>query len=104
MPATPGRAWTAADLPALATVRKALEESLGLKFEGREGRTLLPLHAGANALLRRLLRLGALAPDARQAGQGRFDWDKAANFLHVPILRKLFRELADRTQLDESET
>jgi len=52
------------DLEALKTVRTALEEALGLKFEGTKGEKLLPLHAGANALLRRLLRLGALGQTA----------------------------------------
>jgi predicted helicase len=34
------------------------------------------------------------------ARQGRdFDWEKAQNYLHVPILHKLFRSLADRRQL-----
>jgi predicted helicase len=36
------------------------------------------------------------------AGRGqRFDWDRASRYLHVPILRKLFRELADPFQLNE---
>ena len=39
--------------------------SAGRTLRGGEGRGVLPLHAGADALLRRLLRLGALgAPDA----------------------------------------
>jgi hypothetical protein len=30
----------------------------------------------------------------------RFDWEKADRYIHVPILHKLFRELADVRQLD----
>ena len=30
-----------------------------------------------------------------------FDWDNASKYLHVPILRKLFRELTDPSYLDE---
>ena len=42
-------------------MRSALEEALGVKVRRRErGVGLLPLHAGADSLLRRLLRLGAL--------------------------------------------
>ncbi len=49
------------DLPALGQhCARALEEALGMKLLGREGRALLPLHARPDALLRRLLRLGAL--------------------------------------------
>ena len=47
------------DLPALATVRTALEEALGLKFEGGRGEHF-PVKPCSNPLLRGLFRLGAV--------------------------------------------
>ena len=44
--------------PALATVRTALEEALGPEIRGRQRRALLPVEPGADALLRRVFRLG----------------------------------------------
>ena len=59
------RVEAAGDAPSLAVVRSALEEALGVRFEGGEGCSVLPLVAGADALLRRLLRLGVVgAADA----------------------------------------
>lgn len=31
----------------------------------------------------------------------RFDWERAPHYLHVPILRKLFRDLTDPANLTE---
>jgi hypothetical protein len=45
-----------AELPALGGLRSALEEALGCGLR-RQGRALLPLHPGANPVLRDLLRL-----------------------------------------------
>jgi predicted helicase len=37
---------------------------------------------------------------SRPGAAARFDWERAPHYLHVPILRKLFRELTDPAQLD----
>ena len=59
------RVEAAGDAPSLSAVRSALEQALGVRFEGERGAAFFPLHTGANALLRRLLRMGALgAPNA----------------------------------------
>ncbi len=54
------RVEAAGDATSLDTVRTALEEALGVRFEGRARRGLLPLDAGADPLLRRVLGLGAV--------------------------------------------
>jgi hypothetical protein len=47
-------------LEALATLRSALEDGLGLRFGRRRGRELLPLGTDPDAVLRGLRRLGRL--------------------------------------------
>ena len=54
------RVEAAGDPPALATVRSALEEALGLPLRGRAGREFLPFDAGADVVLRRFLRVGPM--------------------------------------------
>src|SRR5262249_51045294 len=75
-----------------------LEEALGLHVESDEGERFF------RSTLVQTLFYGVFAAwvlwhrlKAREA----FDWEKASKYLHVPILRKLFRELTDPTQLDE---
>jgi hypothetical protein len=89
-----------AELPALATVRQAIEEALGLRFEGEKGD-----HFFRSTLVQTLF-YGVFSawvlwhrthPKARE----RFDWEKSAKYLHVPILRKLFHELAEPGKLEE---
>jgi hypothetical protein len=90
----------AAELPALTAVRTALEEALGLKFEGAKGE-----HFFRSTLVQTLF-YGVFSAwvlwhrTHRRPGE-RFDWETASRYLHVPILRKLFRELADPVQLQE---
>ena len=63
------RVEASGDPPSLNAVRSALEEALGVKFEGGEGRGLLPLYAGADPVLRRILGVGAVG--AAIPGPGR---------------------------------
>ncbi len=95
-----GRIGRAADTGQLATVRKALEEALGIHVATEEGEhffrsTLVQtLFYGVFAAWVLWHRRGATEP---------FDWQTASKHLHVPILRKLFRELTDPVQLEEWE-
>ena len=88
------------DLPSLATVRTAMEEALGLTFEGSKGE-----HFFRSTLVQTLF-YGVFSAwvlwhrTHPKPGQ-HFDWEKSSRYLHVPILRKLFRELADPVQLDD---
>ncbi len=54
------RVEAAGDAPSLLAVRTALEQALGVRFQGGSGEALLPLDPGTDPLLRHLLRLGAL--------------------------------------------
>jgi len=88
------------DLPSLATVRKAMEEALGLTFEGTKGE-----HFFRSTLVQTLFygvfSAWVLWHRTHPKPKEHFDWEKSSGYLHVPILRKLFRELADPVRLDD---
>jgi hypothetical protein len=90
------------ELPALAAVRTALEEALGIKFEGVRGE-----HFFRSTLVQTLF-YGVFSawvlwskqhPLADRKTQ--FDWRVSAHYLRVPIMRKLFGEVADPGQMRE---
>jgi hypothetical protein len=88
------------DLPALASVRKALEEALGLTFEGEKGE-----HFFRSTLVQTLFYgvFSAWVLWAKQhppTSKDRFDWTLTSRLLRVPVLRKLFHEVADPGQLE----
>jgi REP element-mobilizing transposase RayT len=114
------------ELAALATVRTALEEALGLKFEGEKGE-----HFFRSSLVQTLFYgvfsawvlwskqrssrsagfqpapeqsrkdAGATIPGRQDAGvTARFDWRTAAWYLRVPMISKLFQLVADPQELD----
>lgn len=89
-----------AELPALAAVRAALEEALGLKFEGAKGD-----HFFRSTLVQTLFYgifsawvLWSRKPEA-QAPNARFHWKDAAWELHVPMIRALFEQVAQPSKL-----
>jgi hypothetical protein len=89
------------DLDALAAIRSALEEALGLKFEGKKGE-----HFFHSSLIQTLFYgvFSAWVLWARKhpsAAKERFDWNATARLLRVPVIRKLFHEVADPGQLEE---
>jgi hypothetical protein len=88
------------DLPALAGLRNALEEALGLKFEGDKGD-----HFFRSTLIQTLF-YGVFAawvlwhkknplPDPKKL----FDWRLTPWFLHVPMIRVLYEQVATPTKL-----
>jgi len=107
-----------AELPALASLRQALEEALGLHFKGDKGE-----HFFRSTLIQTLFYgifsawvLWARRRDAKPAekpvfaeavrepaepyvGADSFDWRSAPYFLRVPMLRALFVQVADPAQL-----
>jgi len=87
------------NLPALASVRAALEEALGLKFEGEKGE-----HFFRSSLVQTLFygifSAWVLWNKTRPASNGRFDWRTTAWYLRVPMISKLFQLVADPNQLD----
>ncbi len=113
-----------ADLPALTGIRQALEEALGVSFEGHKGdhffkstfvQTLFYGLFSAWVLWCRRKDLQPAVHDkttpdwaVRQQklpqfeeleAASRFDWRKAAWYLRVPMVRALFEQLATRTKL-----
>ncbi len=89
------------ELPALAGIRTALEEAVGLKFEGARGD-----HFFRSALIQTLF-YGIFSawvlwskshPPTNK--KDRFDWRTSAHYLRVPILRKLFHEVVEPGQLE----
>ena len=88
------------NLPALASLRTALEESLGMKFRGDRGE-----HFFESTLIQTLF-YGVFsawvlwAKEHPPTDRTQFDWMHSASYLRVPVLRKLFHEAADPGQLD----
>lgn len=88
------------ELDALAGIRSALEEALGLKFEGKKGE-----HFFHSSLIQTLFYgvFSAWVLWARKrpaTAKERFDWNATARLLRVPVIRKLFHEVADPGQLE----
>ncbi len=90
----------AAALPALASIRQAMEEALGVKFEGDKGD-----HFFRSSLVQTLFygvfSAWVLWHRSHSHKSHRFDWERSAHYLHVPVLRKLFHELAEPGKLEE---
>jgi Type ISP C-terminal specificity domain/N-6 DNA Methylase len=92
------RVEAAGDLPALATVRSALEEALGMKFEGDKGE-----HFFRSTLVQTLF-YGVFSSWVLWARQTptptrRFEWQKAIWHLNVPFVGALFQQLTAPKQL-----
>lgn len=83
-------------LGSFRTVKLALQESLGIQFEGEKGE-----HFFRSTLVQTLFYgifsawiLWRRVPENRAPGS-RFDWRVSAHYLRVPVLRKLFGEVSD---------
>lgn len=91
-----------AELPALATVRAALEEALGLKFEGEKGdhffRSTLVQTLFYGIFSAWVLWSKEHPPGDRAA---RFDWKQAIWHLRVPMIAALFEQVATPTKLGQ---
>jgi len=88
-----------AELPALATVRGALEQALGLKFEGEKGE-----HFFRSSLVQTLFYgvFSAWVLWSKQhppTSREKFDWKLAQWSLKVPMIRVLFEQVATPGQL-----
>lgn len=88
------------ELDALAAVRSALEEALGLKFEGPKGE-----HFFRSSLVQTLFYgvFSAWVLWSRKyppTSKNRFDWNVTARLLKVPVIRKLFHEVAEPGELE----
>ncbi|MDQ6833342.1 MAG: N-6 DNA methylase, partial [Chloroflexota bacterium] len=85
-------------LPALASVRTALEEALGLRFEGTKGE-----HFFRSTLVQTLFygvfSAWVLWHKENPARNERFDWRMAQWYLRVPMIRVLFEQVATSSKL-----
>jgi hypothetical protein len=79
-----------ASLPAFAELRNALQEALGLRFEGPKGE-----HLFRSTLVQTLFYgLFSAWVEVAQDGQANFDWRAAGWTLHVPFVDTLFQRIA----------
>lgn len=87
------------DLPELAAIRSALEEALGMKFEGEKGE-----HFFRSTLVQTLF-YGVFSAwvlwDKQHKGDpaARFNWHEAIYYLHVPMISALFQQISAPAQL-----
>ena len=110
------RVEAADDASALAVVRQALEDALGVRFEGEKGArffrsTLVQtLFYGVFSAWVLWARAGAgsddgspfsggAGPPSSGAGTAKFDWRTAVWHLRAPVLRALFQQLSDPGRL-----
>ncbi len=104
------RVEAAGDAPSLAAVRKALEEALGVRFEGEKGarffrstlvQTLFYGVFSAWVLWARASAGSEVGDRGRSLsrGAGRFNWREAVWHLRAPVLRALFQQLSDPGRL-----
>ena len=92
------RVETAGEEPQLAAVRGALEEALGVRFEGDRGERFF------HSTLVQTLFYGVFSAWVLWARQspppaGRFNWHEAVWHLRAPVLRALFQQLSDPGRL-----
>lgn len=91
------RVEAAGDAPSLGAVRKALEDALGVRFEGKRGAAFF------RSTLVQTLFYGVFSAWVLWARQsppaGRFQWREAVWYLRAPVLRALFQQLSDPGRL-----
>ena len=104
------RVEAAGDAPSLKAVRSALEDALGVRFEGERGarffrstlvQTLFYGVFSAWVLWARAGAAGGTPHPAGGAGHdtARFSWREAVWHLRAPVLRALFQQLSDPGRL-----
>ncbi len=92
------RVEAAGDEPSLATVRSALEQALGVRFEGERGAAFF------RSTLVQTLFYGVFSAWVLWARRmppptGSFNWHEAVWHLRAPVLRALFQQLSDPGRL-----
>ena len=89
------------DLPALETLRKALEEALGITFTGDKKDPKKGERFFKSTLVQTLFYgiFSAWVLWHKQQEKGRFDWRVAGYYLHVPMIKALFEKVATPTHV-----
>ena len=92
------RVEVASDASSLLAVRSALEEALGVRFEGQRGAAFFR-SAMVQTLFYGVFSAWVLWSRQTPTPSGKFSWHEAAAYLRVPVLRALFYQLADPGKL-----
>ena len=93
------RVAAAGDSPALAAVRAALEDALGVRFEGERGARFFRSTL-VQTLFYGVFSAWVLWSRATASGPaGAFNWHDAVWHLRAPVLRALFQQLSDPGRL-----
>jgi hypothetical protein len=89
------------DLPALDTLRSALEEALGITFTGDKKDPKKGERFFKSTLIQTLFYgiFSAWVLWHKQKERGRFDWRVAGYYLHVPMIKALFEKVATPTHV-----
>ncbi|MFW6098273.1 MAG: type ISP restriction/modification enzyme, partial [Chloroflexota bacterium] len=85
-------------LPGLANIREALQETLGVHFEGDEGDRFFR-STMIQTLFYGIFSAWVLWHNQNPVRKDRFDWRVAAYELHVPVIQVLFEQLAAPSRL-----
>ena len=86
------------DAPSLATVRSALEEALGVKFEGDSGVAFFRSTL-VQTLFYGIFSAWVLWSRQKPAPIGPFNWHEAVWHLRAPVLQALFQQVSAPSQL-----
>lgn len=85
-------------LPALTAIRTALEEALGVRFEGEKGDRFFRSTL-VQTLFYGIFSAWVLWHKENPSRQDNFDWKTAAYYLHVPMIQALFYQVSDPRRL-----
>ena len=92
------RVEAAGDASSLTAVRSALEEALGVKFEGGRGAAFFRSTL-VQTLFYGIFSAWVLWARHTPAPTGKFNWHEAVWHLRAPVLRALFQQLSDPGRL-----
>ena len=92
------RVEAAGDAPSLAAVRGALEEALGVRFEGDRGAAFFRSTL-VQTLFYGVFSAWVLWARQRPPPTGVFNWYEAVRHLRTPVLRALYHQLSDPGRL-----
>ncbi len=92
------RVETAGNAPSLGAVRSALEEALGVRFEGERG-TAFFRSSLVQTLFYGVFSAWVLWARQTPSPTGPFNWHEAVWHLRAPVLRALFQQLSDPGRL-----
>jgi hypothetical protein len=85
-------------IPALTTIRTALEEALGVKFAGEKGDRFFRSTL-VQTLFYSVFSAWVLWHKENPTRQDKFDWRTTAYYLHVPMIQALFHQMSDPRKL-----